>query len=108
MKLLAIVGSGRTGGNTDRLTDAFLQGAAACGHQTVKFHLGETEVRPCLGCNACAGGGGCVQDDGMRELLPAFLDCDAAVLATPVYFWGFSAQLKAFVDRRYALGENDP
>lgn len=108
MKFLAIVGSGKVGGNTDRLTDAFLKGAAEHGHQIAKFHLGETEIRPCLGCNACAQGGGCVQTDGMERLLPAFLDCDVVVLATPVYFWGISAQLKAVIDRLYALGEKDP
>ena len=108
MKFFAIVGSGRVGGNTDRLTDAFLKGAAERGHQIAKLHLGETEVRPCLGCNACAQDGVCIQADGMERLLPAFLDCDVVVLATPVYFWGISAQLKAVIDRFYALGEKDP
>lgn len=108
MKFFAIVGSGRVGGNTDRLTDAFLKGAAERGHQIAKLHLGETEVRPCLGCNACAQDGVCIQADGMERLLPAFLDCDVVVLATPVYFWGISAQLKAAIDRLYALGEKDP
>ena len=98
MKFFAIVGSGRVGGNTDRLTDAFLKGAAERGHQIAKLHLGETEVRPCLGCNACAQDGVCIQADGMERLLPAFLDCDVVVLATPVYFYTMCAQMKALID----------
>lgn len=108
MKFFAIVGSSKVGGNTDRLTDAFLKGVADQGHQISKLHLGDTEIHPCLGCNACAQDGVCIQADGMERLLPAFLDCNVVVLATPVYFWGISAQLKAVIDRLYALGEKDP
>ena len=108
MKFLAIVGSAMSGGNTDLLTDAFLKGVAEQGHTVVKIHLGETRIGPCLGCNACAQSGVCVQADGMQQLLPAFLDCDVVVFATPVYFWGISAQLKAVIDRLYVLGQKDP
>lgn len=108
MKFLAIVGSARSGGNTDLLTDAFLKGIAEYGHSSTKIHLGETKIAPCLGCNSCTTSGTCVQHDGMQQLLPAFLDCDVVVFATPVYFWGISAQLKAVIDRLYAVGERNP
>lgn len=108
MKILMIVGSSRVGGNTDQLADAVLKGAAEHGHEITKLHLGTTKVKPCLGCNVCVTTDACVQKDGMLEIAPAFLDCDAVVFATPLYFWGISAQMKAVIDRLYALGAKDP
>ena len=108
MKICAIVGSSMAGGNTDSLTDAFLRGAAEYGHTAVKFCLGQTHVEPCLGCNACREKHICVQKDDFSQIVAAFTDCDIVVLATPIYFWGMSAQLKAVIDRMYSLGEKDP
>lgn len=108
MKILAVVGSSKVGGNTDKLVDAFLKGAAEQGHQTQKFHLGQKKVEPCLGCNACRATGVCPQKDAFPEFLAAFQDCDLLVLSTPLYFWSISAQLKALIDRLYVIGEKDP
>lgn len=108
MNILAVIGSGKTGGNTEKLVDAFAKGAEESGHTVVKLHLGRTKISPCVGCNACRTTGACVQKDGFEELLAAFHACDIVALATPLYFWGISAQLKAVIDRLYAIGEKDP
>lgn len=108
MKILAVVGSSKVNGNTEKLVDAFSRGAEEKGHSVTKLHLGKTHINPCLGCNACQAGKGCVQKDGFEAFLPAFLDCDVIVLSTPLYFWSISAQLKALIDRFYCLGEKDP
>ncbi len=108
MNILGIVGSGKVDGNTERFLDACLKGAAEQGHSIYKIHLGKTKIAPCMGCNVCQNGNGCIQDDGMNEFLKAFRKCDAIVFATPLYFWGISAQMKAVIDRMYSIGEKDP
>lgn len=108
MKLCVVVGAGQVGGNTDQMADALIRGAAQAGHESVKLHLGRLRVGPCLGCNACTAGGGCVQRDDFPLFVQAFSSCDVVVWATPIYFWGISAQLKALIDRMYSLGESSP
>ncbi len=108
MKLCVVIGSGRVGGNTEQLADAFIKGAEEAGHEAVKIHLGKVKIGPCLGCNGCVAGGACVQKDDFPLFARAFLDCDALVLTTPLYFWGISGQLKSLIDRIYSIGEKDP
>lgn len=108
MKLCVVIGSGKVGGNTEQLADAFVRGAREAGHEAVTLHLGKLKIGPCLGCNACTKGGPCVQQDDFRVFEEAFSACDALVLASPLYFWGVSAQIKALIDRMYSIGEADP
>ncbi|MCI6886416.1 MAG: flavodoxin family protein [Lachnospiraceae bacterium] len=108
MNILIVVGSARMQGNTDKLAEAFGKGAMENGHQVTRIHLGKTRINPCLGCNVCRKESGCVQKDGFQEFASAFLTSDVVVLATPLYFWGMSAQLKAVIDRLYSLGRADP
>lgn len=108
MKILAMVGAAMTGGNTDKLTDAFIKGAHEAGHEVKKIHMGEVEIAPCLGCNICKKTGKCAISDDMEDIGKAFLECDMIVIATPLYFWTISAQTKTFIDRLYALGEKSP
>ncbi len=106
--ILVVVGSARKRGNTDRLADAFIEGAREAGHTVHKVFLGETQVNGCLGCNACRYGKPCVQRDGMEEIYPLFQECDTIVLASPLYYWTISARLKAFLERLYAVSQPDP
>jgi multimeric flavodoxin WrbA len=96
---LGIVGSPRRGGNTEVLVDEVLAGAQEAGAQTAKVILDELDIRPCRACNACQKAGHCVQDDDMAALLEQMQDSDLWVLGTPVYWWGPTAQFKAFLDR---------
>jgi len=104
MNILIVVGSGLKRGNTDRLVDAFINGANEAGHQVTKAFLGDKAIN---GCNACRWGKPCVQKDGMQELYPLYKECDMVVLASPLYFWTISARLKAFLERLYAVAEKD-
>lgn len=99
MKVLVISGSPRIGGNSDVLCDQFLLGAKAAGHETEKIQLGKKNLMPCLGCEACAKTGKCIQKDDMEEMLDKLVGADVIVLATPVYFYCMDAQLKMFIDR---------
>lgn len=99
MKVLAVSGSPRIGGNSDLLCDQFLLGAKEAGHETSKLNIGKKDLHPCLGCEACARTGKCVQKDDMKEMLDQILAADVIVLATPVYFYCMDAQMKMFIDR---------
>ncbi len=105
MRVLGIVGSPRRGGNTEILVDEILAGAAEAGADTEKIILNELNILPCQACDACKDGDECIQDDDMSELLKQMDRCRIWVLGTPVYWWGPSAQLKAFIDRWYGADQ---
>jgi multimeric flavodoxin WrbA len=106
-KILAVVGSGIRGGNTDRLTDAFVRGTQEAGHEAKKIFLDEGDLHGCRGCGACQITGKCAIDDIMQTVFPIFHWCDTMVMASPLYFWTLSSQIKAFMDRLYAISHED-
>ncbi len=98
--ILVLTGSPRKGGNSSMLADAFTQGAQAAGHDVLRFDAGITLVNGCRGCDACwSKGEPCVFDDGFSTLVPMLEAADALVFATPLYWFGFSAQLKSAIDK---------
>lgn len=105
MKVLAISASPRSGGNSDVLCDRFLEGAERAGHITEKINLGNKNITPCDACCGCGKTKICVKKDDMESIIGKLLESDIIVLATPVYFYSMSAQMKTFIDRclpRYA------
>ena len=99
MKILIISGSHRKGGNTELLAEAFAKGAAAHHHVEI-VSVRDYKVNPCLGCDACFKTNGvCAQKDDMTILYEKMSQADMLVIASPVYFYGISAQLKAVIDR---------
>lgn len=106
-RILIVLGGGRRGGNTSQLAEAFAKGAAEAGHQVETISLNETEVKGCLGCNACRYGKTCIQRDGFNELVPKIKAADLIVFASPLYFWTLSARLKAFIERFYCIAQPD-
>lgn len=103
-RVLAIVGSPRRGGNTEILVDEILKGAREAGAQVEKIMIGDLAIAPCQACSACVETGKCVQTDDMEGLFDKMKASEVWVLGTPVYWWGPSAQLKAFVDRWFSKG----
>ncbi len=102
-RLLVIVGSPRVGGNTDLLADALIEGAVSAGHTAKKIHLGQTPVHGCVHCGHCYANGECSQKDGMQQIYDAYHETDVLVFASPVYFYHLTSQMKAMLDRMYAL-----
>ena len=100
--VIGFVGSPRSGGNTDILVDEILAGAREAGATVNKVMLDDLTINPCKACYACRPGGVCVQDDDMTDLYKKMQHADVWVIGTPVYWWGPSAQLKAFMDRWFA------
>ena len=106
--ILVIQGGGRANGNTSQLADAFIRGAEEAGHAVEKLSLNKTEVKGCIGCNACRYGKPCVQKDGFNELVPKIKAADLIVFASPLLFWTLSSKIKAFIERFYCIAEEDP
>jgi multimeric flavodoxin WrbA len=104
MDVLGIVGSPRSGGNTEILVEEVLGGARDAGLRTEKVLLRNLDIGPCRGCDSCGRTGKCIQKDDMPGLLVKMQESRAWVLGTPVYYWGPSAQFKAFMDRWYGAG----
>lgn len=104
MNILAICCSSKKDGNTQKLTEAFIDGCRDAGHEATLVCAHEAQFAPCLGCNGCKKTQVCVQKDGMQTVYEQITQCDMIVFATPVYFWTISAQMKAVIDRLYAIG----
>ena len=102
MKLLALMGSPRRGGNTDLLTEAALRGAESRGAATEKIIVSRLNVAGCTGCNACFKAGICNIRDDMDALYDKLLAADAVLVAAPIFFYSPPAQLKAVIDRAQA------
>lgn len=97
-------GSPRTGANTSKLANAFVLGACEAGAEVTVFDVAHLNIGGCRGCNHCFKEVGvCVQKDDMPPLLDAIRSAEVVVLASPVYFFAVSAQIKTAIDRFYAL-----
>lgn len=106
--VLVLMSAGTRHGNTDRLTDAYIQGLVERGHSVTKVYLGSMRIEGCRGCGVCQRlAHKCAVKDGMQELYPLFAECDTVVMASPLYFWTITARLKAFIERLYAISVDD-
>jgi len=103
-KILILKGSPREKGNSAVLADQLAEAARAAGAEVESIYLHSLDIRPCDGCDLCSGAGGaCIIEDDMQPLYPKLAAADAIVLATPVYWFTYSAQLKLCIDRLYAF-----
>ncbi|MBQ9527012.1 MAG: flavodoxin family protein [Fretibacterium sp.] len=108
-KIVILNGSPRRSGNTSELVKAFTEGAKSAGNTVTEFFLDGMDIH---GCKGCFGGGKdhnspCVQKDDMDKIYPAYKEADVVVLATPLYYWTISGQLKVAFDRLFAVAECD-
>ena len=104
MNIVILSGSPRKDANTDRLAAAFVRGAESSGNSVTLFRTADMSISGCTGCAYCIENPGtCVQEDDMTKILNALKKADALVLASPVYYWSVTAQLKLAIDRTYAL-----
>ncbi len=103
MKVTVITGSPHKNGTSALLADEFIHGAQDAGWETFRFDAAFEQVAPCLGCDRCGiGMAPCVQKDAMQKLMPELMNSEAIALVTPLYYFGFSAQIKRVIDRFYA------
>ena len=103
-KVLILEGSPRKKGNSAILCEEFARGAAEAGCGVEILRVTGKKIAGCLGCNGCyRNGGECVQKDDMAEVREKMLAADVIVLASPIYYYSMTAQMKAVIDRTFAF-----
>jgi multimeric flavodoxin WrbA len=102
-RILILKGSPRKRGNSALLAEQVAAGAGEAGAVVESFDLHDMDIRPCDGCDFCQGSGECVINDDMQLLYPKLREADGIVIASPIYWFTVSAQVKACIDRWYAL-----
>lgn len=107
--IVILNGSPRKKGNTSALVKSFTNGAEAAGNTVTEFFLDGMNIN---GCKGCFGGHSsrecpCVQKDDMAKIYPKVREADVVVLATPLYYWNMSGQIRTAIDRLFALEEGD-
>jgi multimeric flavodoxin WrbA len=99
VKIAAFNGSPRVGGNTELLLQQAIQTVSKAGHEVVKFILNDMNIKPCQDCGGCETTGQCIYDDDMSKVSNAIRQSDRIILASPIFFFGLSAQTKIMIDR---------
>lgn len=102
MKIIIINGSARKG-NTLAAITAFQKGASDK-HEIEIIAPEKLHIAPCKGCDVCQCYNGCVDDDDTNPTVDKIAAADLILFATPVYWWGMSAQLKLVIDKCYCRG----
>lgn len=117
MFVLGLQGSPRKKGNTHYLLSAFLETVGGRGAETLLVQVADKHIKPCIGCGHCERKGVCsIRDDDMSlEMFGLLRRADVVALATPIYFYNATAQMKTLIDRtqtlwsrKYKLGLTDP
>lgn len=115
MFVLGLQGSPRIKGNTAWLLSEFLNEAEKHGARTITVNAAEKNIHPCIECRTCERTGFCSIDDDMTEIYGLMRKADLVVMASPVFFYTVTAQMKALIDRtqtlwarKYRLNLEDP
>lgn len=103
MKVIAFNGSPRIEGNTEILLKETLKASDEEGHEVRLFKLNFMNIKPCQDCGGCDKTGKCTITDDMNDIYEAIREADRIILASPVFFFGLSAQAKSMVDRCQAF-----
>jgi multimeric flavodoxin WrbA len=103
LRILGIMGSPRIKGNADLLLDGALKGAQSQEVQIEKIIVDKLNIAPCREYYGCLRDGKCVIRDDMDDIYPKLLEADGIIVASPIFFYGLTAQVKALIDRSQAL-----
>lgn len=105
MKIVILSGSPHKNGTTAKLVDSFIAGANESGHETVRFDTAFLNVHPCIACEKCHSSDDavCAFQDDMVKIGKELAEADCIAFVTPIYYYGICTQLKAVIDRFYAI-----
>ena len=103
MKTVGVYGSPRKGGNTDALLDSALKGVQSTGGGIKKIYVRDLKISGCSSCYGCEKTGICIIKDDMQEIYPLLDEADAVILASPIFFYGMTSQIKSLIDRGQAM-----
>ena len=102
--IVVITGSPLKNGNSEKMANAFIRGAGRKGHKLTTISAAELDIQGCHACEGCyKTGNPCVYADDFNHIAPVLLEADVIVFATPLYWFTFPEQIKAVIDRFYAL-----
>ena len=99
MKIIALLGSPRKGGNTELLLNSTIKGIEDSGFSVKVFDLNSMNILPCQDCGGCDNTGICIYEDDMTKIYEAIREADRVILASPIFFFALSAQTKMMIDR---------
>ena len=107
MNILILQGSPRANGNTAWMAEEYKKAAEDAGHTVTLVDVGHKKIAGCMACEYChgKGNGACVQKDDMQEIYPLLAEAEALVLASPIYYFGMSAQIQAPIQRVYNVNK---
>ncbi len=105
MKIIAFLGSPREGGNTELILKETIRGIEEPGSGSIVqvFNLNLMNISPCQNCGGCDETGVCVYEDDMTQIYDAIRSADRIILASPIFFFALSAQVKVMIDRCQAF-----
>ena len=98
---MIVAGSPRKGKNSDAIAEI----AAGMLENPGVVYLRDKRIAACRACESChrQNGKGCVFPDDFQALYPMVMDSTTLLIITPIYWWGLTAQTKAFIDRLYSI-----
>ncbi|WP_295363924.1 flavodoxin family protein [uncultured Pseudoramibacter sp.] len=103
LKKIIVIYTSYRRGNSERLGDAFSEGAEAAGHLVEKIYLRDQTIQYCTGCEACKRTGHCVLNDDGEKIARKMVQADVVALVLPVYFGNIPGPLKTLFDRMNAV-----
>ncbi len=103
MKVIAFHGSPRVKGNSELLLNETIKAIEEEGHEVTLFRAAQMSISPCLNCGGCDDTGECVVQDDMDDVYQAIREGERFVLASPIFFFSLTAQIKALIDRCQAF-----
>ena len=109
MQITTLLGSARKKGNTATVLGWVEDELKSLGHEVERIYLSNKSIGGCLGCDKCGENSAeiaCVQKDDAIDIMEKMIASEAILYASPIYFWGFTAQIKALIDRGYSLVTN--
>ena len=106
MKILTILGSPQKAGKTATVLKFAEEKIKAHGHEIIRVNAIEKQISGCRGCYACMqvkNSPGCVLQDDMYDVYSKMISADAIIIASPIYCFELTSQIKPLLDRSFAL-----
>ena len=97
--VIGILGSPLAEGNTAKILERALKGAADAGCTVETIAVNNLDFQPCMEMMFCKEHETCIMDDDMQQVYGKIRDADSIILATPVMTMGIPGKLKGFIDR---------
>jgi len=98
-KVIGLLGSPLSDGNTAKLLERALKGAEDAGCTVEKIEVASLDFQACMEMMFCKDHDTCIMDDDMQQLYPKFKEMDSIIIATPVMTMGIPGKLKSLMDR---------